>query len=169
MASPNAIGNQQTDQLIQRDTTGRSASPTTQSLHDSLNEKNAAVIDEKAILDQEAKRKIIEAVEWTIKVLGIAAACVFGAWAPLSYKATLDGNTGNNAAQKSAIHAALAASSQAREAASQQSVAASHQRVLANKQSSALDDLNSRIEAIGQLWLYDFCLSRTVHVVSFQG
>jgi hypothetical protein len=83
-------------------------------------------------------------LEWTLKVLGFAAACIFGIWAPLSYKAAVDGNSGNNAVQQ-----------QASAAASQQSIAASQQSV-------ALYAMNSRIGAIGQLWLYDFCLTQTV-------
>jgi hypothetical protein len=76
-------------------------------------------------------------LEWTVKVLGFAAAIIFGAWAPLSYKATLDGNSGNDAAQ------------------SQVSAAA-------RQQSLALATMNSKVGAIGQLWLYDFCIAQTV-------
>jgi hypothetical protein len=137
-------------------------------------------------------------LEWALKVLGFAAACIFGAWAPLSYKAALDGNSGNDAGQSSMISAAVAANSQAGAAASQQSVAldamisaaaaassqasaaASQQSVAldavistavaassqasaaASQQSEALNAMNSRISAIGQLWLYDFCISQTV-------
>jgi hypothetical protein len=83
-------------------------------------------------------------LDLTLKVLGFAAACIFGAWAPLSYKAALDANSGSDTAQ-----------SQANAAASQQSAAASQQSV-------ALDAMNSRLGAIGQLWLFDFCITQTV-------
>lgn len=76
-------------------------------------------------------------LEWILKVLGFAATCIFGAWAPLSYKATLDGNSGSDAAQSSMVSADTAVSSQASAVASQQSV--------------VLDAMNSRIGAIGQL------------------
>ena len=46
--------------------------------------------------------------------------------------------------------------------AAEQSVALSLQSLVAAKQSVALDVLNSRIGAIGQLWLLDFCLGNTV-------
>ena len=101
--------------------------------------------------EKETETSLEEYLEWTLKVLGFAAACIFGAWAPLSYKATLDGNSGNDAAQ-----------SQASVAASQQSIAANQQSVAASQQSVALDAINSRVGAIGQLWLYDFCITQTV-------
>jgi hypothetical protein len=94
-------------------------------------------------------------LDWAIKVLGIAAAVIFGIWAPLSYQATDNANTSGDAAQNSMISAAFAANSQASSALSIQSSAAA-------KQSVALDALNSRIGAIGQLWLLDFCLGNTV-------
>ncbi|KAH8766534.1 hypothetical protein BGZ57DRAFT_900702 [Hyaloscypha finlandica] len=89
-------------------------------------------------------------VDWGIKVLGVAAAVIFGIWAPLSYQAANNGD----AATSSMISAAFAANSQASSALSIQSTAAA-------KQSVALDALNSRIGAIGQLWLLDFCLGNT--------
>jgi len=90
-------------------------------------------------------------VDWGIKVLGVAAAVIFGIWAPLSYQAANNGD----AATSSMISAAFAANSQASSALSIQSTAAAQQSV-------ALDALNSRIGAIGQLWLLDFCLGNTV-------
>jgi hypothetical protein len=94
-------------------------------------------------------------VDWGIKVLGVAAAVIFGIWAPLSYQAANNTSTSGDAATSSMISAAFAANSQASSALSIQSTAAA-------KQSVALDALNSRIGAIGQLWLLDFCLGNTV-------
>jgi hypothetical protein len=89
--------------------------------------------------------------KWALSATGVAAAVVFGIWAPLSYKATIDGNNGNDASQSAASDAASSAASLA-------STAAETQRVM-------LDAMNSRIEAIGQLWLVDFCDIRTVSTV----
>ena len=93
--------------------------------------------------------------DWGIKVLSVAAAVVFGIWAPLSYQAANNASASGDAAQSSIIGAAFAANSQASSALCIQSSAAA-------KQSVALDAMNSRIGAIGQLWLLDFCLGNTV-------
>lgn len=87
---------------------------------------------------------------WSLKVIGLAAAIVFGIWAPLSYNVTLEGNRGNDAASSSMLTAAVVAYSGAE-------AAAATQRAM-------LDDLNSRIGAIGQLWLVDFCVGQTVSI-----
>ncbi|EPE27441.1 hypothetical protein GLAREA_04232 [Glarea lozoyensis ATCC 20868] len=92
--------------------------------------------------------------DWGIKVLGVAAAVVFGIWAPLSYQAANDASTSGDATQSSILQAALSANSQA-------ASALSAQNSLAAKQSLALEDLNQRIGAIGQLWLLDFCVINT--------
>lgn len=151
MASPNTFGDQQFDTLVQRNSVPRPTSLAGPSVQNAATEKDADQVRD-AILVPEQKDKLIESLEWALKVLGFAAACVFGAWAPLSYKATLDGNSGNQDAQNAVVNAAVSLKDQAREAASQQSVAASRQRI-------ALDDMNSRMVAVGQLWLYDFCLN----------
>ena len=98
---------------------------------------------------------LIFCLDWGIKVLGVAAAVVFGIWAPLSYQATNNANTSDDAAQSSMISAAYAANSQASSALRIQSSAAVQQSI-------ALDAMNSRIGAIGQLWLLSFCLDNTV-------
>jgi hypothetical protein len=86
--------------------------------------------------------------KWALNVAVLAAAIVFGIWAPLSYNITLNGNSGNDASSSSMLSAVLAASSQASAAASMQS--------------AILDDMSSRIGAVGQLWLVDFCVAQTV-------
>jgi hypothetical protein len=105
-------------------------------------------------------------LDWSIKVLAVAAAVVFGIWAPLSYQATNNASASGDAAQSSILSAAQAAMSQASSAAltanSQASRVLSAQNWAAVEQSIALDAMNSRIGAIGQLWLYEFCLVYTV-------
>jgi hypothetical protein len=39
-------------------------------------------------------------LDWVLKVLAVASAILFGIWAPISYKATANGNADNNAAQE---------------------------------------------------------------------
>jgi hypothetical protein len=115
-------------------------------------------------------------LDWSIKVLGVAAALVFGIWAPLSYQATNNARVSGDAAQSSAMSVA---SSQAAEVLAVQSSAvvvqnsamqyhiwaADMQSVAAIHQSKALDEMNSRIGAIGQLSLLEFCLVYTVREV----
>jgi hypothetical protein len=97
--------------------------------------------------DQLSKR-VEKFCKWALNVAVLAAAIVFGIWAPLSYNITLNGNSGNDASSSSMLSAVLAASSQASAAAS--------------TQSAILDDMSSRIGAVGQLWLVDFCAAQTV-------
>lgn len=148
MASPNTSGSQPSEPLVQRNSTLRPTSPAATSVQNHVPDKDETIVTQTAVKSHANRDKWIEYAQWALTVLGIAATCIFGAWAPLSYKATLDGNSGNNAAQSSVAKAAFAANSQAREAASQQR--------------AALDAMNSRIEAVGQLWLYNFCLDQTV-------
>ena len=91
------------------------------------------------------------AVTWITGVLAVAAAIVFGIWAPLSYKATADGNRDNNAAQSSLMDSM---SSMIRSISSANSIA-----------SAALSSAgaqNRQLGAMGQLALIDFCETRTV-------
>jgi hypothetical protein len=69
-------------------------------------------------------------LDYFVQILAVAAAVVFGIWAPLSYKATVQGNQGNDAA--------------------------------ALNQTLQFDDLNNKLGAIGQLWLYNYCATQTV-------
>jgi hypothetical protein len=125
-------------------------------------------------------------LRWTCAVLTVAAAIVFGIWAPLSYKATVEANNDGNAAQSSALSVALAASSlaahrndmassansmalrandmarTANKLASSASSIADDAWSLAVSQSSVLQDVHTRIAALGQLWMVDFCINRTV-------
>jgi uncharacterized protein YlxW (UPF0749 family) len=38
-------------------------------------------------------------VDWIVKVVGLVAAVLFGVWAPISYRATMQGNTSNDDSQ----------------------------------------------------------------------
>jgi len=88
-------------------------------------------------------------LEWILKSLGVAAAIVFGIWAPISYQATVDGNAGNNASQESIASRLSALHAQATSAASFQRSAA-----------SAIAELNSKVDGIGLLWAYSYCDGR---------
>lgn len=94
-------------------------------------------------------------LDWIIKVLGVAAAVVFGIWAPLTFEAS-------NEASSSAVETQSKLLSAATIAATQASIAVSVQTSAAIQQSVALENLNSRMGAIGQLLLLDFCKENTV-------
>ncbi|KAF2110460.1 hypothetical protein BDV96DRAFT_584030 [Lophiotrema nucula] len=94
-------------------------------------------------------------LDWSLKVLGVAAAILFGIWAPISYKVTADGNSDNGASQKELISSIDALSLQAWSAAALQTEAA-----------SSLDELKSRMDDIGSLRVWEFCESRTADIVA---
>lgn len=100
-------------------------------------------------------------LDWGVKILGLAAAVVFGVWAPISYKATADGNNSSDSASYQASTAMASLNSIAATASYEASTAMISLNSIAvaasSQASAALDALNSRIVAIGQLWLYDFC------------
>jgi hypothetical protein len=94
---------------------------------------------------------ILFTINWIYIVLSIAAAIVFGIWAPLSYEATASGNRDSNAVQGSMISALSAANDVASKALS-----------AARAQGAALDEVQSRLGAMGQLALVGFCITETV-------
>lgn len=94
-------------------------------------------------------------IDWGIKVLGVAAAVVFGIWAPLSYEAANNASASGDSVQSSILSIASVANSQASNAFSVQSSVAA-------RQSAALGNIERRIDAIGQLLLLEFCLGNTV-------
>lgn len=95
------------------------------------------------------------ALDWTVKILALIVAIFFGVWAPLSYKAAADGNNSNDASQSSLM-------AQVNQLSSAQTSAAYVQSRAAQTQSVMLASIESRIGAMGQLALLDFCISRTV-------
>jgi hypothetical protein len=94
---------------------------------------------------------ILFTVNWICIVLGVAAAIVFGIWAPLSYEATASGNREGSAVQSSMISALSAANDLASSALS-----------VASAQGTALDEVQSRLGAMGQLALVGLCITETV-------
>ncbi|MCJ1308365.1 hypothetical protein MMC25_002018 [Agyrium rufum] len=82
-------------------------------------------------------------LKWACAVLTVAASLVFGIWAPLSYQATIDSNKGNAAVRTSALEVASAA------------------YAAVTVQATAIADVQTRMKAIGQLALLDFCLTQT--------
>jgi hypothetical protein len=87
-------------------------------------------------------------LDFILQATAAVAAITFGIWAPLSYKATLDGNGGNDAATSSLMSA--------------QSAAASAQSSMASVQGDKMNAIESRQVAMGQLWLVIFCAAQTV-------
>jgi len=90
-------------------------------------------------------------LNWICVVLTVVATIVFGIWAPLSYRATADGNRDNNLVQSSMMQQVMTAND----------IAASALRA-ASAQSTNLASMQSRLGAMGQLAMVDFCLTQTV-------
>ena len=86
--------------------------------------------------------------DWMVKALGLIAAILFGIWAPLSYKATRDGDGSNAAAQASLMSAISAVSS--------------IQSSAASKQSNALSEIAAQYSAMGKLQAVRYCETYTV-------
>ena len=91
-------------------------------------------------------------LNWICVVLTVAATIVFGIWAPLSYRATADGNRDNNEVQSSMMQQVMTANG----------IASSVLRA-ASAQSTALQSMQDRLGAMGQLAMVDFCLTQTVY------
>lgn len=96
------------------------------------------------------------ATTWIAGVLSAAASILFGVWAPLSYKAAANGNRDNNTIQSSMLSSLSVANSVAQVALSS-----------ADAQASLLQDMQSRLEAMGQLALIQYCASQTVCFLFF--
>lgn len=90
-------------------------------------------------------------LNWICVVLTVVATIVFGIWAPLSYRATADGNRDNNLVQSSMMQQVMTAND----------IASSALRA-ASAQSTNLASMQSRLGAMGQLAMVDFCLTQTV-------
>ena len=90
-------------------------------------------------------------LNWICVVLTVAATIVFGIWAPLSYRATADGNRDNNVVQSSMMQQVMTANDIASSALNS-----------ASAQSTVMASMQSRLGAMGQLAILDFCLTQTV-------
>lgn len=66
--------------------------------------------------------RLEEFAVWVLQVTAVAAAVIFGVWAPLSYNATVSGNSGSNDASSSMLKAVVSAKSEAKQAAETQSI-----------------------------------------------
>ncbi|KAJ4383997.1 hypothetical protein N0V86_000841 [Didymella sp. IMI 355093] len=86
-------------------------------------------------------------LDWALKILGVAAAILFGIWAPISYKITADGNAGNDEAQASLMSAISSMRDEARTAAFAQRSAV-----------TALSKVQDQLANIGLLRAYEICL-----------
>jgi hypothetical protein len=96
-------------------------------------------------------------LDWTLKTLGVAAAIVFGIWAPISYQATADGNADNNASQESVASRLSGMSVQATSAAYLQSSALNEAR----RAASVVAELKTRMDNMATLSVWDFCEGRS--------
>lgn len=92
-------------------------------------------------------------LDWTIKVLGVASAILFGIWAPISYKATSDGNADNNESQDNLVSKLNDMSAQATSAADLQSSAA-----------SGISVLQARMSKLATLSVWEFCEGKATSI-----
>ena len=92
-------------------------------------------------------------LDWVLKVFGVGAAVLFGIWAPISYKATTDGNNGNDASQGQILEQISALSNQASSAADMQGCAA-----------VALAEMQERLNDLGSLRAWEFCEGRATQI-----
>lgn len=97
--------------------------------------------------------RLLFVITWISGVLAAAAAVLFGVWAPLSYKATAAGNRDNNMVQSSLVAALETANGVANSALS-----------AVRSQVTALEDTQSRLNAMGQLALLSYCQPLTVRL-----
>ncbi|PSN68555.1 hypothetical protein BS50DRAFT_674943 [Corynespora cassiicola Philippines] len=95
-------------------------------------------------------------LDWSLKILGVLAAVLFGIWAPISYNATAEGNDKNDAAQTELVEKLDAMSSQASLAANAQSAVLEEQASLASEMAS----VKSRIQELAVLRAWEFCDGR---------
>lgn len=101
-------------------------------------------------------------IQWTCGILAVAAAIVFGIWAPLSYEATASANRSNDAAQSSMVDALSRGRDMAMAANSIAMTATSIAKSAATAQSSALLEMQNRMALMGQLAVIDFCITQSV-------
>jgi len=129
--------------------------PTSTTQPDKHNEKastaTTAAAAGSAKLTSKNNNVISFTLNWICVVLTVAATIVFGIWAPLSYRATADGNRDNNEAQSAMMQQVNTAHD-----------IASNVLRAARAQSTELQSMQSRLGAMGQLAMVDFCLTQTV-------
>lgn len=85
-------------------------------------------------------------LDWSLKIIGLAAAIVFGIWAPISYSLTAQGNRQNDASQADLQSQLEDVSEQASSASSLQAVA-----------TSILSNIQEALNAQGLLSIWEFC------------
>ncbi|KAF2255140.1 hypothetical protein BU26DRAFT_547169 [Trematosphaeria pertusa] len=95
-------------------------------------------------------------LDWSLKVLGVASAILFGIWAPISYKATANGNADNNASQDSLVSRLDEMNEQASSASSLQSSALYEARSAA----LALSAVRAKMNGLATLKVWEFCDGR---------
>ncbi|KAH7119888.1 hypothetical protein B0J11DRAFT_570299 [Dendryphion nanum] len=93
-------------------------------------------------------------LDWSLKVLGVAAAVLFGIWAPISYKAANDGNKANDETQQEMISKLEAMGKQAAQG-------STHDQDIA----AAIRGVGSRMDQLATLRLWEFCDGKS-HLVT---
>lgn len=99
-------------------------------------------------------------LDWTLKILGVACAILFGIWAPISFKLTSDGNKENDASQKAVFSQLGDIRLQAATAAQVQHAAASAIASVQFAAVSAMAGVEQQLGRIGRLRAMEFCEGR---------
>lgn len=116
------------------------------------------------------RKKVIKVFDWIVRILGLTAAILFGVWAPISYQATLDGNSDNNVTQNRMLGKLEMLSSLDRlnklDQLNQLDKLDQLDQLKELKNLDLLDHLQTlgkidyRIDAFGVVWAMQFCESR---------
>ncbi|KAF2632793.1 hypothetical protein BU25DRAFT_82689 [Macroventuria anomochaeta] len=103
-------------------------------------------------------------LDWTLKILGVACAILFGIWAPISFKLASDGNKENDASQKAVFSQLGDMRQQAATAAQMQNAAAT---AMANVQFAAANvmaEVQHQLDRMGKLRAWEFCEGRAEQI-----
>ena len=95
-------------------------------------------------------------LDWTLKVLGVASAILFVIWAPMSYKATADGNNENNASQDQLMGRL--------DSLSDLGVKVSNLASMRISIASGVASLNDKLDGMGVLRVWEFCATQATAV-----
>ena len=119
------------------------------SLHSSVPDKPALISHQKDFF-----------LDWTLKILGLACAILFGIWAPISFKLTSDSNRESDQTQKAMFEQLGDMQKQAGADAQKQNAAATHMAQIQNAAATAMAQVQHQLDQIGKLRAWQFCDAR---------
>ena len=95
-------------------------------------------------------------LDWTLKILGLACAILFGIWAPISFKLTSDSNKENDEAQQAMAAQLGMMQKQAATALQMQNAAATAMAQVQNAAATAMAEVQRQLEHVGKLRAWEF-------------